>query len=122
MTIDLAHIFDNENERDPDQTRVDLSGRPVPKNVRAILNSGVELQCEVRYDGPSRNTDNMRRYLVKAEIDWYKYWINTLVIGEWPEDVEMIVDLPASDTERDVPQYIHGMQTFWEKRIPIIDD
>jgi hypothetical protein len=121
VTIDLAHIFDNENERDPDQAWIDLSNRPRPKNVRAVLNSGVEIPCEVRYDGPSKNTKNVRRYLVKAEIDWYRYWINTLVVGEWPEDVELILDLPASDTNA-VPQYIHGMQTLWEKRIPIVDD
>jgi hypothetical protein len=121
MTIDLAHIFDNENERDRDQTKVDLSGRPIPKNVRAQLNSGFELQCEVAYDGESKNTKNMRRYLIKAEIDWYKHWISTLVVGEWPEDVELILDLPESEKGA-VPQYFHQMTTYIEKRIPIVDD
>lgn len=120
MTIDLAHIFDNENERDRDQPLVDLSNRPRPKNVRAMLNSGIEVQCEIAYDGPSKNTVNVRRYKVKAEIDWYKHWISTLVVGEWPEDVELILDLPESDKDA-VPQYVHQMQTYIEKRIPIID-
>jgi hypothetical protein len=120
MTIDLAHIFDNENERDPDQPKVDLSNRPRPKNVRALLNSGILVQCETRYDGPSQNTTNMRRYLIKAEIDWFQHWISILIVGEWPEDVELILDMPVSDKSA-VPQYINQIkETIIEKRIPIV--
>jgi hypothetical protein len=113
--LDLAKAFDNND--DDHQSLVDLSDRPVPKNVRAILDSGIELQCELSYDGrqpPPKQ--NIRRYRVKAEINWLKHWIKTLVIGEYPADVALIIDLPESVTD-DVRQYMMRMQTIVEKRV-----
>jgi hypothetical protein len=127
--LDIATLLGGDGQPEKDNRKVDLSGRPIPKNVRVILNSGVELQCEVVYDGMSRNDPNLRRFLIIAEIDWFKYWIKTIVVGENPEDVELIIPLPKTDPgEQTTTPYMYTtlgqyrMETIVEKRIPIRDD
>lgn len=115
--IDLATLFsDNEDENEPDR-KVDLSGKPVPKNVRAVIDSGLEIQCEVAYDGTvQEGTKYWRRYQVKAEIDWTKHWITTLIIGVHPIDVRLILDLPEAN-RKDALQFKHQMQVITEQSV-----
>jgi hypothetical protein len=96
--------------------KVDLSGKKTPKNVRAILNSGIEVPCVVSYDGQQPNDPLMRRYLVKAEIDWCRYWVKTLVIGEFPLDCVLILKVPDT-TNGELLQYAHQMETYVEQRV-----
>lgn len=97
--------------------KIDLSGKKIPKNVRAILDSGFEIQCEVKYDGlDHRGELPMRRYLVKAEIDWCKHWVKTLVIGEFPLDCAIILQVPDT-TRGECLQYAHQMETYVEQRV-----
>lgn len=94
--IDLADCFNEDGSEKQDWKHEDMSGRPVPKGVRVILDSGVEIPCEVRYDGHSERDKRFRRYVITAEIDWLKHHIQTIVIDENPLDVHLIVQFPDS--------------------------
>lgn len=97
--IDLGTLF---GSGDPlrDDRKLDLSGRPAPKDVRVRLNSGIEVRCEVRYDGID-DADNTRRFLVIAELDWENYWPTTLLVGEVCNDVTLaLVTNVESDEHR----------------------
>ena len=105
------------SEDEPDRPKIDLSGKKIPKNVRAVLDSGFEIPCEVVYDGTFNHNDlPMRRYLVKAEIDWSRHWVKTLVIGEFPLDCGIFLQVPDT-TGRELLQYAHQMQTYVEQRV-----
>jgi hypothetical protein len=96
---------------------IDLSGKKIPKNVRAILNSGLEIQCTVKYDGLFNHNDlPMRRYLVQADIDWSKYWVKVLVVGEFPLDCGLFLQVPDT-TGQELLQYGHQMETYVEQRV-----
>lgn len=98
--LDLATCFNDDGSEKPDSKHVDLSGRPAPKGVRAILNSGIEIECSVRYDGHSTIDKRKRRFVIFAEIDWRKYNIERLILGEWPMDAEPVLKFPdTGDTE-----------------------
>jgi hypothetical protein len=112
--VDLSYLLNKGNE--PPDRKTDLSGKKKPKNVRAILNSGIEVPCEVQYDGQAEDDPRMRRYLVKAECDWSKYWIKTLLVGECSVDVRIIVLVPNT-TSAEHRQYAATMQTIFEKRV-----
>lgn len=77
---------------------VDLSGRPIPKDVRVKLNSGMEIRCDVKYDGID-TSDDTRRYVVFAEIDWENYWPLACFVGEYPRDVTIIFRSNCDDHE-----------------------
>jgi hypothetical protein len=109
-------------EDDDSPLKIDTSGNPAPKNVRAILDSGIEIPCALHYDG--RTAQDMRRYLVIAEIDWYKHWVATLVVGEWPSDVQICLNVgkhtgPDQWLTKEALQYAHHMEVVCEKRISI---
>lgn len=77
---------------------VDLSGRPVPKGVRVVIESGLEVPCDVRYDG--RDEDGYRRYVVDAHTDWSKHVVSVLAVEEMPIDARLIIDMgDATDAE-----------------------
>lgn len=88
--IDLSTLLGG-SEPPKDDRKVDLSGRPRPENIRVQLNSGVELKCDVKYDGME---DGRRRYLVIAEIDWENYWPTTLIVGIYPADCMLSFKMP----------------------------
>jgi hypothetical protein len=118
--LDISDLFNNEDNDRPPDFKVDLSGRPIPKNVRAIIDSGIEIPCDVSYDGLQKGTDK-RRFKVKAEIDWGLHWIRLLVVGEFPEDVHLILSLPEKSM-KDALQFQHQMNTVIEKRVSVTDD
>jgi hypothetical protein len=105
--------------------KVDTSGKPIPKNVRAILNSGIEVPCAVKYDGTEMSSGELvRRYLVLAEVNWYKYWVKTLVVGEWPSDVKFAFNVGKDDSPETwhktaAFKYASRMVIECEKRIPV---
>ena len=96
-SFDLGKLLD-EAKIQSDDHKVDLSGRPKPENVRVLLNSGIEVKCDVVYDGMQQG---QRRYFVVAEIDWENYWPTTLIVGVRPVDVMMSFKMPddMSDAE-----------------------
>jgi hypothetical protein len=114
--IDIADLFADE------PPLVDTSGKAVPKNVRAILDSGLEIPCALKYDGIR---DNCRKYLVLAEsVDWYKHWVKTLVVGEWPSDVQLALSVgkhvdPEKWRKTEAFKYASQMRIECEKRIPV---
>jgi hypothetical protein len=119
--LDIANLFNNnDGDRPP---KVDLSKRPIPKNVRAIIDSGFEVPCVVAYDGLQKDArgQQVRRFKVKAEIDWTRHYIKILVVGEFPEDVHLIIDLPKAVSD-DVRRYLGEMRTIIEKRVSITND
>lgn len=90
----IEFIKNNNDDDDLDSRYIDLTGRPMPENVRVQLNSGIELPCEVVYDGMVHQDESAyRRYKITAEIDWSKHWVKTLVVGELPIDVRLIFDV-----------------------------
>jgi hypothetical protein len=121
--MDLADILSNYGEDKP--PLIDTSGRPVPKNVRVILNSGVEIPCTVTYDGEEISVgEKVRRFKVKAEVDWYKYWVKTLVIGECPSDAKIVFNTGKEvDGQRwlnsEAFKYASQMRIEIEKRISV---
>jgi hypothetical protein len=90
--IDLSSLYDGDDVPYI-RTNIDVSGKPKPKDVRVLLNSGIEVKCEVRYDG--LDPDGTRRYCVIAEIDWENYFPTTLVIGEHPTDTTLVFRIPG---------------------------
>lgn len=97
--IDLSKLLQrNAFEREV-YLKVDLSGKPNPKDVRVLLDSGIEVRCDVRYDG--LDPDGTRRFMVIAEIDWEKYLPTHLIIGEHPTDVTIIFKVPGMPDEMD---------------------
>lgn len=105
--------------------KIDTSGKPVPTNVRVILNSGIEIPCVLAYDGVQMSAGVLvRRYKVKAEVDWYRYWVKTLVVGEWPSDVKLVLDTgketnPEKWLTSEAYKYGSQMRIECEKRIPV---
>lgn len=92
--LDIANLFNNDSADRPPEVKVDLSGRPMPTNVRAIIDSGLEIPCVVTYDGLQKSDQRIRRFKVKAEIDWTKNWVQMIVVGEMPIDATLIFNLP----------------------------
>jgi hypothetical protein len=115
-------MLDTDNLFGDDQPPpVDTSGKPVPKNVRAIIDTGLEIPCALKYDG-IRN--NLRKYLVIAEIDWYKHRVKTLIIGEWPSDVQLALFMgkhvnPETWHKTEAFKYSNQMEIVIEKRIAV---
>lgn len=99
-----------------DGSKVDLSGKPIPKDIRAILDSGLEIKCGVKYDG--KEHDGSRRYLVIAEVDWNKNWVTKMIIGEYPTDCYVALathDVVGTEHER----YAAQMEAVVEHVIPV---
>jgi hypothetical protein len=121
---DLSDLLGNYGNED-EPPLVDTSGLPIPKNVRVILNSGFEIPCLVTYDGTEMSAGVMcRRFKVKAEVDWYKYWVKTLVIGECPSDAKIVFDTGKEvDGQRwlnsEAFKYANQMDVVIEKRISV---
>lgn len=109
---DLAKLFGIEEDR----PLGDLSGKKTPKNVKAVLNSGLEIQCDTRYDGQAIDNPLMRRYLVIAEIDWSKHWVKTLLVEELPLDVRLILRVPDT-TPSEHKRYAAEMETWVARRV-----
>lgn len=82
-----------------DGFRIDPSGKPAPTNVVAVLDSGVHVKCEVRYDG--LDAQGFRRYLAIAEIDWENYYPKALYVGTLVDDVSLSLLVPG------VPDDVH---------------
>lgn len=81
-------------------TTIDRSGRPAPKGVRVELDSGLNLKCDVRYDG--HDQDGTRRFVVIAEFDWVNHFPTIMWVDEMPRDVTLILRIPgASDEDAD---------------------
>lgn len=110
--VDLATLFNDDNDRD----KVDLSGKKIPKNIRAVLDSGFEIQCDTRYDGQATDNPLMRRYLVIAEIDWSKHWVKTLLVEELPLDVRLCLRVPDT-TSSEHKHYAAQMKTWIARRV-----
>ena len=114
--VDLSELNGDEPPR-----LVDTSGKPLPKNIRAILDSSIEIPCAIKYDGMS---GDLRKYLVIAEVDWYRHWVKVLIVGEWPSDVHLVlctgkeVD-PARWLASEFHKYKSQMEVVIEKRIPV---
>ncbi len=98
-----------------DGSKVDVSGKPIPKDVRAVLESGLEIRCGVKYDG--KEHDGTRRYLVMAELDWNKHWIETLIIGELPADC--LIAIPTDFNLAEHAAYASKMKIVTEHIIPV---
>ena len=94
MMIDLRDCFDEDGSQKPEWRHEDLSGRPIPKGVRFLLNSGIEVPCEVVYDGRSDGDARYRRYLIKAEVNWARHHVVKIIADENPIDVQLIMLLP----------------------------
>lgn len=106
--IDLSKYLEDNNigPMESFDSRVDRSGKPKPKDVRVLLNSGIEVKCEVVYDG--LDPDRTRRFLVIAEIDWENYWPKELRVGEHPTDTTLSFRIPGlPDDEAD--DFAHQM-------------
>lgn len=95
--------------------KVDTSGKPKPENVRAVLNSGIEVKCELKYDGIDKN--GMRRHFVIAEIDWENYWPTTLVVGVFPTDCVLSLKVPDDSTEAEDWARAGSLNVVIEKEI-----
>jgi hypothetical protein len=118
--LDISDLFNNEDNDRPPDFKVDLSGRPIPKNVRAIIDSGIEIPCDVSYDGLQKGTGDqqIRRFRVKAEIDWTKNWVRMVVVGEMPIDANLIFNLPNENMSGAMNRTTHRRPTFvFEKQI-----
>lgn len=103
---DMSIVNQNREQR---LAKIDASGRPWPKGVRVQLNSGVEVKCDVRYDGT--DSDGTRRFVVLAEIDWENYQPRVLWVDEYPRDVTLIFRIPGMPDED-----AHKMAAFMETR------
>jgi hypothetical protein len=88
---------------------MDDSGRPVPEDIVAVLDSGVRVPCAVRYDGTQLGFGGktLRRYLVMAEIDWENYQIDVLEIGVLPSDVTLGIRVSGLSDEDHVKYAAH---------------
>jgi hypothetical protein len=91
--FDLAKYIEHPIRGTTDGIKVDVSGRPWPKDVRVQLNSGVFIRCDIRYDGI--NDDGQRRFLVIAEVDWENYHPTILWVSEYPRDATLIFRIPG---------------------------
>lgn len=115
--FDLSKYLQH-NSIDPMQsfaTDRDMSGKPKPENVRAVLNSGIEVKCELKYDGIDKN--GMRRHFVIAEIDWENYWPTTLVVGVFPTDCVLSLKVPDDSTEAEDWARAGSLNVVIEKEI-----
>lgn len=92
--FDLSNLVRDMQTANRNTPLVDLSGKPPPKGVSVILNSGVTVQCEVKYSGTAPNT---RLFTVLAEIDWENYHPMILSVAEMPRDVEFRFRIPGLD-------------------------
>lgn len=92
--LDMSKLLADSSLTDTGELHVDRSGRPKPKHVRVQLNSGIEVKCDVRYDGIDR-TDDTRRFLVIAEIDWENYYPKAMIAEECPTDAALILRVPG---------------------------
>ena len=119
MTLDISNLFDDDGQPPPDDRPVDDSGKPVPENVVAILDSGVRVPCTVRFDGIEQAFSKLwRRYLVVAEVDWQKHRIDILEIGAMPTDVTIQVqvwDMP----DHEWMEYAEHMQARVVKEVQV---
>lgn len=95
--MDLLDIKYGSDDGEPEPLR-DTSGKPKPENVRVRLESGLEIRCDLRYDGME---GQHRRYLVLAELDWNKSTPVAMIVGVYPRDV--MLGMRLSD---DTPEYL----------------
>lgn len=111
--FDLSELLSDKSRWTLTGPPADLSGRPAPKGVSVVLNSGVRVRCEVRYQGTAPNT---RLYTVIAEIDWENYHPVILSVQEMPADVEFRFRIPGLD-DATAAQVASGIQLQPEKII-----
>lgn len=87
---------DKAEDESQDST-VDLSGRPLPEGVTAVIDGKIAVPCDVRYDG---RYEGYRRYVVDAHTDWARHRITELNVEKLPVDVRLILDMHgATDDE-----------------------
>lgn len=91
--FDLSELLDAKHLYD-DAPKIDISGKPAPTNVRVQLDSGIEVKCEVRYDGINL-IDGDRLFVVIAEIDWENHHPKLLLVEDMPNDVEFRFRVPG---------------------------
>lgn len=96
--IDLGLL--GKDDPEPPERPKDLSGKPAPVGVTAVLENGFRVKCDVRYDGI--DDVGWRRYAVFAEWDWDRHWIDALEVEEMATDISLIFKFPdeykASET------------------------
>lgn len=116
--IDLSTLFGDGDKQEPDNP-VDLSGKPIPEDVRVILNSNVEVRCDIKYDGISP-TDGNRRYFVVAELDWENYWPAIMIVGLYPSDVTLALKC-ADDMDLNTEGWrrAQSLQVIVEKQVDV---
>jgi hypothetical protein len=118
--LDLADCFDEEGNEKPDYKHNDLSGRPVPKGVRVILDSGIEVPCEVKYDGHSETDKRFRRYTFSAEVNWAQHHIEAILVDEYPMDVHLIAKFPdtlTSEVMAEQARWMASVKTYVGKQV-----
>lgn len=96
---------------------VDLSGKPVPVNVRVQLDSGVIVKCDVRYKGVNP-ADGDRMFTVIAEIDWENYKPKLIIVEEMPNDVEFRLKVAGLPDELDA-EFCSGIQLVPERIVKV---
>lgn len=96
------------------ERRIDPSGKPLPENVRVQLNSGIEIKCDLCYDG--LDPDQTRRFLVICEMDWENYFPKTMIVGLHPTDTTLVLRVPGA-TDNDHQRYAHMLNVVSEKII-----
>lgn len=101
----------------PTERRIDASGKPLPEDVRVQLNSGIEVKCDIRYDGID-TTDNTRRFLVICEMDWENYFPKTLIVGLYPSDVTLCLRVPGASDDDHV-RFSQSMRVVTEKILAV---
>lgn len=114
--FDLSKLLAQTPLQD-DRPLRDLSGKPKPENVRVQLNSGIELQCELKYDGIDE--EGGRRYYIIAEIDWENYWPTTLIVGLYPTDVTLLFKMSDDMTDTEGWARAGSMRSIVEKHISV---
>jgi hypothetical protein len=112
--FDLAKLLEDAKIQDERQL-FDVSGRPKPENIRVVLQSGLEVKCDIKYDGMQ---DGYRRYFVMAEIDWENYWPTKLLVGALPSDVMLSFKMPDDmDMMTEGMRRARNLQTIIEKQV-----
>jgi hypothetical protein len=98
--FDLASLAIPTEPHEWQPVAIDTSGKPKPVNVRVQLDSGIEVKCDVRYNGVNPN-DGDRLFTVIAEIDWENYRPTMLLVEEMPNDCEFRLRIAGLPDELD---------------------
>lgn len=102
---------------DHDKRKIDLSGKPKPKGVRVQLDSGIEVKCDVRYDGINPH-DGDRLFTIIAEIDWENYRPKLILVEETPNDVEFRLRVAGLPDELDA-EFCAGLTLVAERILTV---